>query len=145
MKKILFALMALFVVAFIGMANAVGSAAVTGTVYYSDGTTAVDLATVTVSCTHNSAVTTLPDVYTNVIGEYNAEFDPANCGYTDAVQVHAVKDTMAGDGSGAMCDSKNCTLLPVAIVDVTIPEFSLLGVMLIVLAGVGIVAYRRKN
>jgi hypothetical protein len=143
MKKILFALMALFVVAFIGMANAVGSAAVTGTVYYSDGTTAVDLATVTVSCTHNSAVTTLPDVYTNVAGEYNAEFDPANCGYTDAVQVHAVKDTMTGDGSGAMCNSETCTLLPVAIVDVTIPEFGLVGAMIVLLAGIGIVAYRR--
>ena len=76
-------------------------------------------------------------------GSYNVEFTQAECGFSDWVWVTATKDGQSGHSTGETCDGEEC-FIPVALVDVQIPEFGLLGAMMIVLAGVGIVVYKRK-
>jgi hypothetical protein len=147
MKNILYALVAIF--AFILVATAVHAVdlpatypgTVTGTVT-DNSASPVEGATVDVTCTHLGLNTTMIDT-TLSDGSYFVVFDNQNlCDFNDALFVQATKDSAVGTNTGNMCSSEKC-FIPVAIVDVTIPEFGLVGAMIVLLAGIGIVAYRR--
>jgi len=146
MKKILFAIIALFAFAFAATAvHAVEScdpsAIVTGNVYLSDGVTPVDQASVVVLCGNASNEM---EATTDALGEYDVEYcDAALCSNHDMVTVTATKDDMTGSNTGHVCSDHGQCPFNVAIVDVTIPEFGLVGAMIVLLAGIGIVAYRR--
>lgn len=145
MNKLLIALLAVFVLA-VGYASAY-PALVSGVVYDSDGVTPIDGASVTVTCEHDGINTTGYTV-SGVNGEYLYQFlntPDLECDFGDAVFVNAEFEGMFGSNTGNACDSESQCPIPVAVVDVTIPEFGLLGAMIVMLAGVGIVAYKRKN
>ena len=112
--------------------------AVAGTVYYNG--TAVEGATVEVTCNNVSASAT-----TNLFGDYDVEFTSDNCKFGDSVTVVAHKDSLNGQNTGSMCDSQTCEI-PIGLVDVDVqvPEFGVIGGALVLLAGIGIVFYRRK-
>jgi|GEM_PF-6194860 len=111
---------------------------VTGTVTYNG--TAVDSASVEVICNNVSATTT-----TNLFGDYYVTFTSDNCRFGDLVDVSASKDSLNGHNTGSMCNGEECEI-PVGLVDVDVqvPEFGVIGATFVLLAGIGIVFYRRK-
>jgi len=111
---------------------------VTGNVTYNG--TGVEGATVEVTCNNVSASTT-----TDLFGDYIVVFTSDNCKFGDSVDVVASKDSLNGHNTGEMCDSESCEI-PIGLIDidVQIPEFGVIGGALVLLAGIGIIAYRRK-
>ena len=141
MKKLLIALMALCAFVLVSAAVHAYPATVTGTVT-DMGANPVEGATVEVTCTHLSVDTKLSTTSLSD-GSYFVVFDNEDiCDFNDLISVKATKDSQEGTNDGAMCDGEEC-IIPVAIVDVTIPEFGLVGAMIVLLAGIGIIAYRR--
>jgi len=133
----LYIILAVFALALVGMVAAT-PAAVTGNIYDQNNANVAG-ATVDVTCgTDSGSTTSLSD------GTYSVILDASKCQYEDAVSVTATLGDQHGSNTGTMCDANECPF-PVGLVDVTIPEFGLVGAMIVVLAGVGIIAYRRKN
>jgi hypothetical protein len=130
-----------FALVMVGFVSATPSP-VAGTIFLANGST-VSGATVSVTCQHLGDNTTLGT--TSIVdGSYSVLFSTATCGYNDLLWVTAFKDSMSGSNTGQMCDSEEC-FIPIGLVDVTIPEFGLVGAMLVVIAGISIVAYKRIN
>ncbi|GIU70295.1 MAG: hypothetical protein KatS3mg002_1531 [Candidatus Woesearchaeota archaeon] len=144
MKKILLVLMAFFVIS-VGYASAYPTV-VTGTVYDSS-MNPVSGASVTVVCEHNGTNSTQ---YTSSImdGTYIAQFynsPTIECGYGDQVWVSAEYNSMTGTATGYTCDVESQCPIPVALVDVQIPEFGVVAAGLALIGAIAIFAIRRKN
>jgi hypothetical protein len=99
-------------------------------------------ANVTVTCENG-----MPEYdVTDMNGEYAAIFLEDNqCHVTNQVYVVATYNGMSGSGNGTVCFNPERCPIPIAIVDITIPEMTLLGAMVVLLAGIGVIAYRRKQ
>lgn len=112
--------------------------AVAGTIY--DGShNNVSGATVTVTCNGVNESTT-----SNVDGDYYVTFAPGVCYFNDDVFVNAVKGSATGSNEGNMCSGEDCEI-PVALIDVTVPEFSVMAGAVALIGALGIFVYRRKN
>jgi len=135
----IFAIMALMILGVVASVSAATPAAVTGTVY-GPGNTTISGATVTVTC--NSV--TEPSVFSDIDGSYYVIFNETDCGYNTPVTVSAVKGSESGTNTGLTCANAEDCEIPVALVDVSIPEFGVIAGAFALLAGIGIVAYRRK-
>jgi hypothetical protein len=147
MKKIIFAIMALMVLGLVSNVSAITPAAVTGTIYDFDNVTIISGATVTVDCDDNIETTT-----SDTDGTYYVIFDSLDCTFDAPVTVTATSVEGSGSTTSSMCTEavyvegskvSGCDI-PVGYVDVTIPEFTVIGGAIVLLAGLGIVAYRRK-
>jgi hypothetical protein len=134
-KLLIFAMMFLCT---IGVASAYS--VVTGTIY--DASHApVNAATVTVTCNTNVETTT-----SNSLGLYIVDFVDSTCPFDTAVHVDATKDAMSGSNNGFTCASAEDCAIPVALIDVTIPEFTMIAVGLAMVGGVlGFVVLRRNK
>lgn len=149
MKK----LMGLFVLATIlltlGFASAItpvctSQTVVGGTIYQDVITNGVGGASVEVTCNGNLLSTTsLSD------GSYSVLFDCTLCDFGDAVTVHATKDGLTGDNSGAidMTWQIPCGIqLDVGIVNVPlVPEFGLILGLTTALGALGVFFLVRRK
>ncbi|HIH32500.1 TPA: hypothetical protein HA235_07385 [Candidatus Woesearchaeota archaeon] len=145
MNKALFILIALsFLIVGFASAGVDVPVLVAGHVYDSDADP-IQGASVTVNCEHNGVNYTQ---YTLSLldGSYQVVyFDNDECWVGDTAFVSAEYNGNTGSGTGPVCwDGEQCPI-PIAIVDITIPELTMLGAMIVVLAGVGIIAYKRKE
>jgi hypothetical protein len=113
---------------------------VTGTIYKSDGTTLQPGAAVDVNCNGNMKSTTSDASDAT----YTVVYPVADCAPTNTVTVTATFDSASGHNTGVVCGSEICDKLNVALVDVSIPEFATFGLIAAALAGLGIVAFRRR-
>jgi hypothetical protein len=124
----------------VGMVAAANPTVVTGTIYKSDGTTEQPNAAVQVICNGNEKDTTSYDPD----GTYIVDYTQAECAPGDTVAVTATFDSTSGHNTGVVCGPDLCPKLNVALVDVSIPEFATFGLIAAALAGLGIVAFRRR-
>jgi len=139
MNKLIIMLIGIFM--FAAYVNA-APALVTGYVTYQNGT-GVDGATVDITCEHNSINTTLQTT-TFVDGSYYQEFSDTECSYNDMVWVNAEKSGNMGSNDGQTCERTDC-FIPVALIDVTIPEFGVIATGLALIGALGIFVFKRKN
>jgi hypothetical protein len=115
------------------------NAYVTGTVKYQNSTP-VNGASVQVDCNAQTEFTS-----SDTDGTYIVYF-ASGCDAGDNASVTATKDAQSGTNTGQVCNEDVVTCpINVAVVDVTIPEFTVIGATLVALAGIGIIAYRRRN
>ena len=141
MKKTILALMVFFVFALaVNMVRA--DVNVEGSVYLSDGVTPVEGVDVQVICDHNGTSTSS---FTSTLsdGSYTVLFLGGDCAVGDLADVTVEFGGQSGHNAGVVCQ-EGCPV-PVVLVDVSVPEMTLVGAMIVVLAGVLIIAYRRKN
>lgn len=96
-------------------------------------------ATVTVLCNGNTEVDTLTDAH----GSYLVTFPSAQCPFGSTVKVTAQKDGKSGVTSGTV--QGITTKLNLAIVNVAIPEYGLIGTILAGSAGLGFMVYMRRR
>jgi len=140
MKKILMAIMAIFVLALVGAVSAIPAPMTMVSGQVTDASNApVASANVAVTCTHNSVATT-KDVVTDASGKYYAFFGSTECNTGDSV---VAKTSGADDQNGVVIYNKSCRINTLKI-NLQIPEFGVIAGALALIAGVGIVAYRRK-
>ena len=109
---------------------------VTGVV--TENQVAVAGATVTVACNGKTEVDT-----TDAFGSYLVHFVSADCPFGSTVKVTAVKDGKSGVSSGTV--QGITTKLNLAIVNVSIPEYGLIGTLIAGGAGIGLIAYMRRR
>ena len=144
MKKTIFAIMALMILGLVVSVSAITPATVTGYVYGADHTTPVEGATVTATCNGHAATA----VSSDADGSYYVIFDSAVCGFNAPVTVTAVKDGQNGVGNGFTCalsENKDTDCeIPVALVDVSIPEFGVIAGAVALVGALGIFLYRRN-
>jgi len=99
-------------------------------------------AAVSVTCVNESAST-----ITDGSGDYIVALGNPTCVSGSTAYVTATKDGVGtGHNSGVVCTAGkegDCDI-NVAFVDVQIPEFGIIGGALVLLAGIGIIAYKRK-
>ena len=133
--------MAMMILGFVASVSAtVGPiSAVGGTVYQADKVTTVSGAAVDVTCNGVTESTS-----TNLVGDYYVTFAPGVCYYNDPVSVNAVKDGAKGSNDGVMCSAGKC-IIPITVIDVTIPEFGVMAGAVALIGALGIFVYRRKN
>jgi len=142
MKKIIFAIMALMVIGLVASVSAVITPAeVTGTIFQHDGVTPVDSATVTATC----GATTPASVLSLSDGTYDVQFNSADCPFGASVSVTAVKGSETGTATGTTCASVDDCPIPVALVDVSIPEFGIMAGAVALIGALGIFVYKRKD
>lgn len=140
MKKLLLgALVGIFT--FVGAASgSVGAAGpqtnVTGVV--TENHVAVANANVTVLCNGNTQTDT-----TDSFGSYLVTFPSADCPFGVTVKVTAEKDGKSGVKTGTV--QGITTKLNLAIVNVSIPEYGLIGALTAGGAGIGMIAYMRRR
>jgi hypothetical protein len=131
-----------FVAAFavVGLSGPVMAASpetdVTGVV--TENQVAVDGATVTALCNGHTEVDT-----TDTFGSYLVHFVSTDCQFGSTVKVTAVKDGKSGVSSGTV--QGVTTKLNLAIVNVSIPEYGLIGTLIAGGAGIGLIAYMRRR
>ena len=111
---------------------------VSGTIYDQNHATVAG-ATVIVKCEN----IVQPSVQSLSDGSYVVEIPPGQCDYSQGVVVTASKDNMEGTATGDTCAVGQC-IVPVALIDVTIPEFGIVGALIALLIVVGLIAYRRR-
>lgn len=109
---------------------------VTGVV--TENQVAVSGATVTVLCNGKTEVDT-----TDNFGSYLVHFVSADCPFGSTVKVTATKDNKSGVSSGTV--QGITTKLNLAIVNVSIPEYGLIGTLLAGGVGIGLIAYMRRQ
>jgi len=109
---------------------------VTGVV--TENQVAVAGASVTVLCNGKTEMDT-----TDAFGSYLVHFASADCPFGTTVKVTATKDGKSGVMSGTV--QGITTKLNLAIVNVSIPEYGLIGTLLAGGAGVGLIAYMRRR
>ncbi len=95
-------------------------------------------AQVTVVC-NGSSMTDTTDAY----GAYLVTYPLDDCPVGATLQVTAVKDGKSGATSGSVTGIT--TKLNLAIVNVSIPEYGLIGTMAAGVAGVGLIFYARRQ
>lgn len=142
MKKIIVGLLAAVVVSVGGLSANVSAAPaqtdVTGVI--TDNHVPVAGAMVTVSCGPNTEV----DATTDAHGSYLVVFPIADCPFGSTVKVVGKKGGHSGVTTGTV--QGITTKLNLAIVNVSIPEFGLLGSLMAGAAGIGMIGFmRRKN
>ena len=146
MKKIILAVLAflaLILVTSVSVNALVPSLTVVSGKVFELNSSVVDGATVTVNCTHNN-VSTLKTTTSVADGTYSVVFPVAKCAPGDVVEVTAIKDDATGTGDGTVEHSGRC-IVNTALIDVTIPEFGVIAGTLALIAGIGVIVYRRKN
>jgi hypothetical protein len=142
MKKLLTsALLAVFMSVGLlsGSVGAVGNTPqteITGVV--TENHVAVSGAMVTVLCKGNTKTDT-----TDAFGSYLVSFDSVDCPFGVTVKVTAEKDGKTGVRSGTV--QGITTKLNLAIVNVPIPEYGLIGSLTAGGAGLGMIVYRRRR
>lgn len=139
-QKIVLALLAV-VVASTGLVSATASATppqsdVTGVI--TENQVAVAGATVTVLCNGHTEVDT-----TDAAGSYLVTYPSQDCPFGTTVKVTAEKGDKSGIASGTV--QGITTKLNLAIVNVSIPEYGLIGGILAAAAGIGMIAYARRR
>lgn len=117
-------------------------ALVTGYVTYQNGT-GVDAASVEITCEHNGINTTL-STSTYEDGSYYQEFEDTECSYNDMVWVNAEKSGNSGSNDGQTCERTDC-FIPVALIDVTVPEFGIVAAGVAMIGALGIFVLKRKE
>jgi hypothetical protein len=133
-KLLIFAILFLFAA---GYASAYS--VVTGHVYDA-GNSPVNGATVDVTCNSNVEHTT-----SNNLGLYIVSFTDDLCPYDTAVHVVATKDTQTGSNDGYTCESADiCDGIPVALVNVTIPEFGVIAGVAALIGALAVFVFKRK-
>lgn len=100
--------------------------------------TAVADATVTVLCNGNSQTDT-----TDAFGSYLVTFPAGDCPFGTTVKVSAQKGTKSGVASGTV--QGITTKLNLAIVNVSIPEYGMIGGIMAGGAGIGMIAFARRR
>ncbi|MEM4710894.1 MAG: hypothetical protein QXL18_03040 [Candidatus Woesearchaeota archaeon] len=142
MKNILITILGLVLLA--GFVSAYPTV-VTGTVYDSSSNPVVG-ASVTVVCEHSGVNST--QYTTSVVGgTYIAQFfnyPTVECDYGDQVWVTATYNDLTGSATGNACSEETNCPIPVALVDVTIPEFGVIAAGLALIGAIAIFAIRRK-
>lgn len=140
MKKLIVgALSAVFITAGVATAGAHAAAPqtdVTGVI--TENHVAVAGATVTVLCNGHTQTDT-----TDAFGSYLAIFTTAECPFGVTVKVTAMKGGNSGVTTGTV--QGITTKLNLAIVNVSIPEFGLIGTIMAGGVGVGMMAYMRRR
>jgi hypothetical protein len=116
---------------------------ISGTVYELDNATVVPGATVTVTCTHAS-VDSVRTATSSAIGTYGVVFPVSQCDVGDSIVVEASKGSADGSNTGVV-DHKRTCLVNTGIINVSIPEFGVIAAIGALVAGIGIVAYRRTK
>jgi len=96
-------------------------------------------AKVLVTCTHNG-LDTEKEAFTDVAGKYYVFFGSTECGDSDNV---VARTDGAKDVGGIMTYDAGCKINTLKI-NLQVPEFGVVAGALALLAGIGIVAYRRK-
>jgi len=140
MKKILLGLAALFVS--IGVVSTSAAAAtppqtdITGVI--TENHVAIANADVTVLCDGHTQMDT-----TDAFGSYLAVFPIGECPFGVTVKVTAVKDGKSGVATGTV--QGITTKLNLAIVNVAIPEYGLVGAITAGGAGIAMIAYMRRR
>jgi len=142
MKKVV---LGLLVTAFTSVSLGLGSAGALGVPGQTDITgvvtenqMAVPGASVTTLCNGNTRTDT-----TNAQGTYLTIYPKTQCDFGDTVKVTAVKSGKSGVNSGTV--QGFTTKLNVAIINVSIPEFGLLGAVMAGGAGMGTIAYMHRR
>jgi hypothetical protein len=103
-----------------------------------DNHVAVADAHVTVTCMGNVQTDVTDDH-----GSYLVTFGGAECPFGETVKVAAQKDGRSGVSSGTVMGIT--TKLNLAIVNVSIPEYGLIGAIMAGGAGIGLIAYTRRR
>lgn len=139
-QKLILGLLAV-VVASTGLVSGIANATppqsdVTGVI--TENQVAVAGATVTVLCNGHTEVDT-----TDAHGAYLVTYPSADCPFGTTVKVTAKKGTKSGVASGTV--QGITTKLNLAIVNVSIPEYGLIGGVLAGTAGIGMIAYMRRR
>ena len=141
MKRIAIGLLAAVFVTATGLSASAGAAApqsdVTGVI--TENHMAVAGATVTAVCNGNTEV----DATTDAFGSYLVVFPIAQCPFGSTVKVTAKKSGKSGVATGTV--QGITTKLNLAIVNVSIPEFGLLGSLLAGSTGFGMISYMRRR
>jgi len=139
--RVLIFFFAIFFLAAIAFVSAQTPPAVTGTITGPNGSSIIG-ANVMVTCEHMGANTTL-NVLSISGGTYSVVFNKTACDHDDPLWATATFEDYSGSNNGSLCEQEQC-FIPISLMDVQIPEFGLLGVMMIVLIGVGIIAISRN-
>lgn len=139
-QKVVLALLAV-IVASTGVLSATAGATppqsdVTGVI--TENQVAVAGATVTVLCNGHTEVDT-----TDAAGSYLVTYPSQDCPFGTTVKVTAEKGDKSGVASGTV--QGITTKLNLAIVNVSIPEYGLIGGILAAGAGIGMIAYARRR
>lgn len=140
MKKLFFGILVAVLVS-VGLTSASVSAAppttaVTGVV--TEAQMAVPGAMVTVLCNGHTETDT-----TDAHGSYLVTYLSADCPFGSTVKVTAKKGNKTGVASGTV--EGKTTKLNLAIVNVSIPEYGLIGAVTAGGAGIGMIAYMRRR
>ena len=109
---------------------------VTGVI--TDNSVAVAGASVTVLCNGNTETDT-----TNAQGSYLVTYPSGDCVFGSTVKVTAVKGGHSGVATGTV--QGITTKLNLAIVNVSIPEYGLIGAGIAGSLGIGLIAYSRRR
>lgn len=112
---------------------------VTGHVYDVSASPVIG-ATVVVTCNSLNKTAT-----TNSLGIYSVLFTDDLCPFNTAVHVVATKDSASGSNNGFTCESSEICDIPIALVNVTIPEFGVIAGTVALLGAVGVIVYRRQR
>jgi hypothetical protein len=141
MKKLLLGVLAAVLISAGVATNNVSAATtpqtdITGVV--TENSVAVKDANVTVLCNGN----TLTDT-TDSFGSYLVSYDAVDCPFGVTVKVTAEKDGKSGVRSGTVHGIT--TKLNLAIVNVPIPEYGLVGALAASGLGIGLIAYTRRR
>jgi len=143
MKSIYIAIIAVIAIAvFATNAKATVPAAVSGYIYNTNNA-GVSGATVDVTCDHSNVNTTLQTI-SDVDGSYLQIFDSDKCAFGDLVSVNAQKGNLAGSNDGAVCTAQDCSF-PVALVDVTVPEFGVLAGAIALIGTIAVLVFMRRQ
>jgi hypothetical protein len=112
------------------------STEVTGVI--TENQVAVASASVSVLCNGHTEVDT-----TDAYGSYLVSYAAADCPFGSTVKVTAQKDGKSGVASGTV--QGITTKLNLAIVNVSVPEYGLIGGILAAGAGIGMIFYMRRR
>jgi len=109
-----------------------------GTIYDQEGNE-VSGASVDIACNEMSDT-----VESDADGIYSVLYDSEDCDAGDTVYVNAEKSGVgSGSNSGEVCGTDTCPF-NVALIDVTIPEFTVIAAGIALIGALGIVLYKRQ-
>lgn len=129
---------ALLVVAFVPVAGHALSPQTDVTGVITNQGNPVNMATVTVVCNGVTKTDT-----TDSAGSYLVTFTAPQCPFGSTVKVTAQKGGYSGTASGTVHGIT--TKLNIAVVNVSIPEYGLIGGILATTAGIGAIAFTRRR
>jgi len=136
MKKLLGLVLGLFL--FVAMVSASSLTVISGTVYDGDGNVVSD-ASITVECNGYYKYAT-----TDSNGNYQVVFPQSKCADEDTVTITAEKDGLGSNTNEGTVQGGEC-VVDTAIIDVTIPEFTVVAAGLALVGAVAGFAVMRRN